>query len=899
MNSQPPGAARAILIISRAALRRRMNKMAGHLNAAIGRKKKKAIATASQSAGLNSEIPAPDKPRSGTSRKGRGGGILLVFFAAMMLFNGTNLASQFMMKLGNALEDTDSQALAVDSYTYGLIVRTEKALNALKPKGYVSSEQQLERERIKSDNLDQLKQAFQGDYHLVTSTDEARNANVQRMLKIFNESGASGFRIQKGRLISFFPSTDLWPDDENKVINALGIVFLLVGTSLFFMALGSANQDLGRVEWSTEWLFTFPVPGRVLFLAKVFEFAVANTMCWFISFPLFYTVFWCAGYGAWGVLIGFIMSGYVSLIVSALYVIAETWLRNTFAPNQIKNFQAVFSVLGSLLFFGLIWMVASPSGAAYIVKLAPEVPPGALWNPFSLPVLLCARETPIWMTVACLSLSGFAFVLGSVSLSGWMVRDGLLGSSNPYRGSRSERRGAGVATGAPSAWLGGIVGKELRLLFRDRNFLVQTLVVPLLILGFQLVMNPGLMKGAAGNFRHASALAFGLGAYVLIFSSFQVLSAEGNALWMLYTFPQNLYSILLRKTMLWCVFASLYTIATLAVCALANPLLDWSAIPDALTACAGVIIYSLIASGIGVLGTDPLEIEVQRKIRPEMHYLYMLLATMYGYAIYSQSQWSKIAQIILSSLLAFALWQKVRDHTPYLLDPTEEPPPRIGLSDGMIAALAFFVLQGVFFLVFSQVQMPAGAQLVMAFVIAGFLVTITTLYVFWRQNVPDLLRTIGLRGPAGASSLSAVRAVLVGAIGGGAAALAGIFYLSALDWYEPLRILKQEAFRLAAARGDENLVWFALLAVVAAPVFEEYIFRGLVYNGLRRSVRPLTAALASAGVFAIVHPPVSAAPVFCMGFIAAVVFEREKMLLAPVTTHMVYNGIIVWMHSNG
>ena len=53
-----------------------------------------------------------------------------------------------------------------------------------------------------------------------------------------------------------------------------------------------------------------------------------------------------------------------------------------------------------------------------------------------------------------------------------------------------------------------MVGKDLRLLLRDRNLLVQTLIVPVLILTFQVVANPGLLSGAAGNFRHAAALAF-------------------------------------------------------------------------------------------------------------------------------------------------------------------------------------------------------------------------------------------------------------------------------------------------------------------------------------------------------------------------------------------------------
>ena len=40
--------------------------------------------------------------------------------------------------------------------------------------------------------------------------------------------------------------------------------------------------------------------------------------------------------------------------------------------------------------------------------------------------------------------------------------------------------------------------------------------------------------------------------------------------------------------------------------------------------------------------------------------------------------------------------------------------------------------------------------------------------------------------------------------------------------------------------------WMLPLGVLAAPLFEEFIFRGLVFRGLRRSMRLLPAAVASA-----------------------------------------------------
>ena len=46
-------------------------------------------------------------------------------------------------------------------------------------------------------------------------------------------------------------------------------------------------------------------------------------------------------------------------------------------------------------------------------------------------------------------------------------------------------------------------------------------------------------------------------------------------------------------------------------------------------------------------------------------------------------------------------------------------------------------------------------------------------------------------------------------------------------------------------------VWLTVLAVVAAPLFEEFIFRGILYRGFRRSFTAPLSALLSAGVFEV------------------------------------------------
>ncbi len=88
-------------------------------------------------------------------------------------------------------------------------------------------------------------------------------------------------------------------------------------------------------------------------------------------------------------------------------------------------------------------------------------------------------------------------------------------------------------------------------------------------------------------------------------------------------------------------------------------------------------------------------------------------------------------------------------------------------------------------------------------------------------------------------------------------------------------------------------VWIVPLAVIAAPLFEEFIFRGLVFRGMRRSL-PLRWSMAgSAAVFAICHPPISVIPVFVMGLLAAFGFELTGWIVTPICIHMTYNGMLL------
>ena len=313
-------------------------------------------------------------------------------------------------------------------------------------------------------------------------------------------------------------------------------------------------------------------------------------------------------------------------------------------------------------------------------------------------------------------------------------------------GSRETRRPAASCTaaadraprGSRASLMGTVVQRrELRLLSRDRSFLVQTLVLPVVIVFSQIIFQGRLHGSSLTSISNATvaSIAFGIAAYTLMMSAFQTLNSEGGALWLLFTIPRSLESILREKARLWSVLALAYPITVFISAVVIKQRADLELLGFAAIVLLGVPIYASIAVSLGVFGCDPLAQEVRTKLRPTYVTLYMMLAGLYTYAIFASEWWQKIVLIVLSSLLSLALWQKARDELPYLLDPAASPPARVSTSDGVIAAMIFFVIQGITLAIFlAAAQHITGRAIVTAYVVAGAATFGLFRLVYWRSE---------------------------------------------------------------------------------------------------------------------------------------------------------------------
>jgi membrane protease YdiL (CAAX protease family) len=85
-----------------------------------------------------------------------------------------------------------------------------------------------------------------------------------------------------------------------------------------------------------------------------------------------------------------------------------------------------------------------------------------------------------------------------------------------------------------------------------------------------------------------------------------------------------------------------------------------------------------------------------------------------------------------------------------------------------------------------------------------------------------------------------------------------------------------------------------VLTVVAAPVVEETLFRGFLFNGLRRDLGFYTAATLSGCLFAIAHSsPSLIIPFTVIGMIFAFAYRRTGTLWTNVSAHVLFNLVSV------
>jgi len=657
---------------------------------------------------------------------------------------------------------------------------------------------------------------------------------------------------------------------------AIALFALLLFVGVLFTEL--SQETLSAGGWDVEWLATLPIGMGELFTARLVARTLLSPLSFFWLVPLFVLLAWEGG-PWWAVpLLTLAAALPLLLLRAALSVFVEATLHLRVSQARLRNFKGVCAIVGTAtLFFGLC---ARQTLADAALGMGPA---GALldWLPTGIVVRALADAGSPGRGALALAEGAGALaqaLAAALLVVAWLrhsTRDGVVAD-----GRRESARSAAPARDGASR-LSPFVRRELKLLSRDFNYLSQAMLVPLIFVGFQLLNMRTALVTQFDTLPAICAFAFGITAYTYQFSCLRALAIEQESLWMLATFPRPLDAALRAKSRTWSALIAIYPAA---IVALGLGHVDFAEFRAGQLASLGMLavgvpMFAYLFTSLGVISGDTLLGHEQRQRLGMTQLLSLFLIALYTSVIGLGDPWRCFGATALTAALTVALWQKAADTLPHLLDPWSPVPRKLSLADGLGAALVFFVLQGLIELLLRATTLiDASARYFFAYAIAGVVACVLSIAGLWRFEAGRVPRLFGTR---------AGRAV---ALGVGAGAAVGAVALAAQWLVKEAGVVTRG--ELGLFRGDD-LGWLVLLAVVAAPLCEEYIFRGLVFGGLERQWGFRRAALGSALIFAVVHPMLSAPTVFLLGLATAFVYARGGMLLGPIVTHVVYNAAVI------
>ena len=181
------------------------------------------------------------------------------------------------------------------------------------------------------------------------------------------------------------------------------------------------------------------------------------------------------------------------------------------------------------------------------------------------------------------------------------------------------------------------------------------------------------------------------------------------------------------------------------------------------------------------------------------------------------------------------------------------------------------------------------------FVLASVLGALVAIWVFQRLSPTPVRELPGVVG------LGRGRIIALGVLIGAAVNLAYLQLVPHLP-VQPTRMPDSALWDLLLSPGASR--WLVLLtAVTVAPLTEELVFRGLIFEGLERSWSTGGAVVGSATLFTLLHVPDTAhywpatVMIFLMGSVAGVLRARTGHIGPAVGVHFGHNAVVaaLWL----
>lgn len=109
-------------------------------------------------------------------------------------------------------------------------------------------------------------------------------------------------------------------------------------------------------------------------------------------------------------------------------------------------------------------------------------------------------------------------------------------------------------------------------------------------------------------------------------------------------------------------------------------------------------------------------------------------------------------------------------------------------------------------------------------------------------------------------------------------------------WLKPSM---QETVELLREQWPVSLIVIqGIVALIVAPIAEELLFRGVLYQAIKQRGRPYAAIGVTAFLFAMIHfYPVGFLALIFLAVLLVAAYERTRNLLAPILLHAFFNSV--------
>ena len=669
----------------------------------------------------------------------------------------------------------------------------------------------------------------------------------------------------------------LSPEGRATALRIIGAYLALLNLAIFCMAFGLMSKNLSTADPSLVWLWQFPVSRRVLFFSKLVEYLFDNVTAPVTA--IFYaTVLMLSGasFGA-GVGLGLLLGLAAAVTGAAARLALEIFMTQRLNRRMRGAIVAASTTVGSMVM--LLAMIGGNSQTVVesFTKVAAALPAWFSWNPFAAGMgsdAMLAGSAGWWLVAPAIAA---ALAISAIMFAVWLTRSGLASAQDSAR--RGEHPAAGMLS-RPSRF-SAVVGKELLQMRRQPEMLGQVLATPLMIgallyvAGYQKLID----LATNGGTSISAAILAGV-AYMLAVAAGQTLGVELKTLWLLQCQPKPLADVVRGKARVWGAIAVGMSLPFVGAAIAMRPseaaaiLVRLPFLIAALWLLAELV-FGLTALSASVTGERTVRFRRSTMLIPG------LVVSNAALAIYSQSWWLQLSVLATFVILNAAVRERMIAELPWLSEPVETPPKQFSPMHGILAVIGFQTLMGAINAILMQASgLSQTASTTLAYCASAIIVGAAC--AIWLRRNRAVLPALD-RGP---TALPILWGLSLSCVAGLATTL--LLLRHAAD-----SLLPAEIATGAIRQGAYDKWWLLALFVVAAPVFEEWIFRGLLYRSLRRTWGSGWSIALTALLFATIHPVAGCVALLTLGTMTARAAEKTGRLWPSIAIHAGYN-FMVW-----